>query len=87
MASPTGQEILAWMLINRARLDPAGEAARYGIDLNEGLAPGTLSAAARQPLAFNSTLFSVADAHSQSMMISTTSRTMTRQQARHLSRG
>jgi Ca2+-binding RTX toxin-like protein len=68
MASPTGQEVLAWMLINRARLDPAAEAARYGIDLNEGLAPGTLSATTRQPLAFNNTLFSIADAHSQSMI-------------------
>jgi hypothetical protein len=36
MADPTAQEILDWALINRARLDPAGEAALYGIDLNEG---------------------------------------------------
>lgn len=68
MTSPTPQEVLMWQLINRARLDPAGEAARYGIDLNEGLEPGTLSAATRQPLAFNNTLFTVADGHSQRMI-------------------
>ena len=49
----TSYDVLMWALINRARLDPAGEAARDGIDLNEGLSPGTLSATSRQPLAFN----------------------------------
>ncbi len=38
-------------LINRARLDPVAEAARLGINVNEGLAPGTISIAAKQPLA------------------------------------
>ncbi len=38
-------------LINRARLDPVAEAARLGINLNEGLAAGTISTAAKQPLA------------------------------------
>ena len=40
-------------LINRARLGPSGEAARFGISLNEGLACGTISAAAKAPLAFD----------------------------------
>ena len=38
-------------LVNRARLDPAGEAARLGIDLNEGLAAGTISATPKDPYA------------------------------------
>ena len=68
MSQPTAQEVMTIALINRARLDPAGEAARYGIDLNEGLQPGTLGAASRQPLAFNASLFAAADAHSQAMI-------------------
>jgi hypothetical protein len=46
----TAAEQLQLELINRARLDPVAEAARLGIDLNEGLAAGTISAAAKQPL-------------------------------------
>ena len=38
----TALEQMLLELINRARLDPAAEAARFGIDLNEGLAPGTI---------------------------------------------
>src|SRR5438874_5122712 len=38
-------------LVNRARANPAAEAARYGVDLNEGLPAGTLSGAPAQPLA------------------------------------
>ncbi|MBR1157519.1 CAP domain-containing protein, partial [Bradyrhizobium sp. JYMT SZCCT0428] len=68
MADPTAQEVLMMALINRARLDPAGEAARNNIDLNEGLAAGTLTAASKQPLAWSSSLFSAADAHSQAMI-------------------
>jgi hypothetical protein len=52
-------------LINSARADPTGTAARFGIDLNEGLAPGTISAAPKQPLAPNSALFQSLDAHLQ----------------------
>jgi hypothetical protein len=79
MAEPTGAEILMWSLINRARLDPGGEAARYGIDLNEGPPREsqngpvvTLTTTSKQPLAWNSALFSVADQHSQDMMNSQT---------------
>ena len=55
-------------LINRARLDPAGEAARYGIDLNAGLAAGTISAASKQVLAPNALLENAAIGHSQWML-------------------
>jgi hypothetical protein len=55
-------------LVNRARLDPAAEAARFGIDLNEGLSANTISAVSKQPLAMNETLLSVARAHSQDMI-------------------
>lgn len=55
-------------LINRARLDPAGEAARYGIDLNAGLAAGTISTASKQVLAPNTLLESAAIGHSQWML-------------------
>src|SRR5258707_11440338 len=40
---PSNLEQYEVELINRARANPAAEAARYGIDLNEGLAPGTIS--------------------------------------------
>jgi Ca2+-binding RTX toxin-like protein len=51
-------------LINRARMDPAAEAARLGIGLNTGLAPGTISTAPRQVLAPNAVLQAAADTHS-----------------------
>jgi Ca2+-binding RTX toxin-like protein len=70
MASPqiSAQEQLLLELMNRARLDPAGEAARHGISLNEGLAAGTLSAAARAPLAWNADLGEAAALHSAWML-------------------
>ncbi len=43
-------------LINRARANPTAEAARQGIALNEGLAAGTISTTAKQPLALNNAL-------------------------------
>lgn len=55
-------------LMNRARLDPAGEAARFGISLNKDLAPGTLTATAKQVLAPNALLESAATAHSLWML-------------------
>jgi cysteine-rich secretory family protein len=73
MADPTAQEILDWALINRSRLDPAGEAARSGVDLNEGPPTDgngnviTLTAASKQPLAWNNALYGVADQHSLDM--------------------
>src|SRR5262245_47699805 len=59
--SPGEQYLLE--LVNRARLDPAGEAARYGIDLNEGLAPGTISSTPKQPVAANSSLYNAIRGH------------------------
>lgn len=55
-------------LVNRARLDPLSEAARFSMDLNEGLDPGTLDGAARQPLAGNLILGASADDHSEWML-------------------
>jgi uncharacterized protein YkwD len=49
-------------LINRARLDPAAEAALYGVNL------GTISAASKQPLAANDLLLVAAENHSQWML-------------------
>ncbi len=64
----TAFEQLVLELINRARLDPAGEAARFGFALNEGLAPGTISPTAKQPLAPNDALLAAARGHSQFMI-------------------
>jgi len=64
--SATEQYLLE--LINRARLDPAGEAARLGIDLNSGLDPGTISASAKQVLAPNALLDQAATSHSLWML-------------------
>lgn len=55
-------------LINRARLDPMGEAARFGISLNTGLAAGQLGGQVRQVLAPNALLENAATAHSQWML-------------------
>ena len=65
---PTAEEQLMLELVNRARLNPAGEAARLGIDLNEGLETNTISPAPKQPLAFNSHLIQAARGHSQWML-------------------
>lgn len=55
-------------LMNRARLDPLAEAARMGINLNDGLAAGQISGAAKQVLAPNAILESVATNHSLWML-------------------
>ncbi len=67
-AYPTDLEQYVVELINRARANPAAEAARFGIDLNEGLPAGTLSTSARQPLAINPLLLDAARKHSQWMI-------------------
>lgn len=64
---PTAQEQLMLELINRARLDPAAEAKRLHIDLNDGLAGGSITNASKAPLAFNSLLIDAARAHSRWM--------------------
>ena len=65
--APTNFEQYNLELINRGRLDPTAEAARYGIALNEGLPAGTISTAPKPPLAMNQILISTARAHSQDM--------------------
>jgi hypothetical protein len=55
-------------LINRARANPAAEATRLGIDLNEGLPAGTLSASPKPPLAPHPSLIDAAAGHSQDMI-------------------
>lgn len=65
---PTNAEQYMLELVNRARANPAAEAAADGIDLNEGLAPGTISSAAKQPLAFSPYLIDSATGHSQWMI-------------------
>jgi len=65
MAELTAHEQLLLELVNRARLDPAGEAARYGIDLNKDLPAGTITATPKQPLASNPNLATAAQNHSQ----------------------
>lgn len=56
-------------LINRARMDPAGEAKRFGIKLNEGVHNGDkISAGAKQVLAGNNDLLQAANAHSDWML-------------------
>jgi hypothetical protein len=65
---PTAEEQLMLELVNRARANPSGEAARFGIDLNEGLTGDPISAAPKPPLAFNPQLIEAARAHSQWML-------------------
>lgn len=55
-------------LMNRARLNPLAEARRFGIGLNDDLAPGTLNGQARQVLAGNDMLDSAATGHSLWML-------------------
>ncbi len=62
------EEQIVIELINRARSDPAAEAARLGIDLNEGLPPGTISPTPKQPLAANQKLINAVRGHSQDMI-------------------
>jgi hypothetical protein len=65
----TALEQMILELVNRARLDPAAEAARYGIALNEGVPAGdTISTASKQPLAMNEALLGTARTHSQDMI-------------------
>ena len=55
-------------LINRARLDPAAEAERYSLGLNEGLASGAIGTEPLQALAPNDSLDAAAKAHSAWML-------------------
>ncbi|HMT14333.1 MAG TPA: CAP domain-containing protein, partial [Aestuariivirga sp.] len=68
MADATAQEQLILELINRDRMDPAAAALRYGIDLNAGLTPGTITTDPKQVLAFNPLINTAADTHNQWMI-------------------
>jgi hypothetical protein len=67
--SMSDAEQLMVELVNHARANPAAEAARYGIELNEGLPPGVIiSPDPKQPLAPNQILLNVAASHTQWML-------------------
>jgi Ca2+-binding RTX toxin-like protein len=69
MANLTAHEQLMLELINRARMDPAGEAKRYGISLNEGVPTAdTISTSAKQVLAGNDLIGAAAQQHSDWML-------------------
>jgi len=65
---PTDYEQLLLELVNEARADPAAEAAELGIDLNQGLAAGTIDSEPKQPLAFHPQLIQAARNHSDWML-------------------
>lgn len=62
MAQISANEQYMLELVNRARVDPAAEAARYGVNL------GSITTAAKQPLAANQLLTTAARGHSQWML-------------------
>jgi len=64
----TDNEQLMLELINRARANPTAEATRQGIGLNDGLSAGTISAAAKQPLAPHQSLITAAGLHAVDML-------------------
>jgi Ca2+-binding RTX toxin-like protein len=64
----TAAEQLLIELINRARLDPGAESARLGIDLNQGLDPGTITDAPMEALAFDAALAAASQGHSAWML-------------------
>ncbi len=68
MVKPSAYEQYLLEIINRARLNPLGEADLFGIGLNDGLTAGTISSDPKQPLAFNFLLIDSARAHSQWML-------------------
>jgi hypothetical protein len=65
---PTDYEQYMLELINAARTNPVAEASRLGIDLNQGLAPGTISTESKPPLALQPKLLAAARGHSDWML-------------------
>merc|ERR1719495_1373913 len=64
LPEPTDRDQYMMELVNRARLDPQGEADLYlDGDLNEGLRPGTISTQPKQPLAWHLNLQKAARDH------------------------
>lgn len=66
--NPTAHEQLMLELVNRARSNPSAEAARLGIGLNDGLAPGTIDTQPKPPLALHPALIAAARAHTSWML-------------------
>ncbi|MSU36704.1 MAG: hypothetical protein EXS36_16725 [Pedosphaera sp.] len=65
---PTDPEQYLLELVNRGRADPMAEAARVGIDLNQGLNSGTINGDPKPPLGFNANLLESARGHSDWML-------------------
>ncbi|MFK8253975.1 CAP domain-containing protein [Ancylobacter terrae] len=68
MSNTTPQEQLMLELINRGRMDPAGEAARFGIALNQGITGTQITSTPKQVLAGSDLLNLAADRHSTWML-------------------
>jgi hypothetical protein len=66
--SLTDHEQLLLELVNRARSNPETEAARLGINLNDGLNPGELTSEPRPPLAPQQMLNQAAAGHAADML-------------------
>lgn len=66
---PSAVEQYVVEMINRSRENPALEAARFNVALNEGLPSGTISTAPKQPLAINPYITDAARKHSQYMIL------------------
>jgi uncharacterized protein YkwD len=69
---PSAVEQYVIELINRARANPQAEANRFGVALNEGLAPGTITTTPKQPVAPNPYITDAARKHSQWMILTDT---------------
>jgi hypothetical protein len=64
---PNAVEQYAIEVLNRTRADPAREAQRFRIDLNEGIDPPSLTPEPREPLAVNFELIAAARAHNRDL--------------------
>jgi uncharacterized protein YkwD len=69
---PSDYEQYMLELVNTARAAPSREAARLGIDLNQGLSAGTLDESPKVPLAFHPLLIAAARNHSDWMLATDT---------------
>lgn len=65
---PTIYEQFLLEMVNTARTNPSAEATRLGIGLNDGLGPGSITADAKDPLAFHPQLTAAARNHSRWML-------------------
>jgi len=65
---PTPYEQYLLEMVNAARANPSAEASRLGIELNQGLSAGTISAERKQPLVYHPVLIQSARYHSSWML-------------------